>query len=112
MPQRIEVEAEIPFAYAREAEEALKAWLAEERIRFIEEHEGQVRRFRPAPRDVKKRMLLEAELRGSGASASGRFELALSLGSKARLEPWLSRMSPAAVRAMAIQIVSIKIDAI
>jgi radical SAM superfamily enzyme YgiQ (UPF0313 family) len=106
-PLGIDLVMEIPPVYSREAEDALKAWLSQERIRFVEEREGAVRRLTPAPRDAKKRMLLQAELRGSEASASGRFELALSLGSKARLAPWLSRMGSAG--AVTIEIAAIHV---
>ena len=106
----IDIEIDLPPAYAREAEEALKSWLAEERIHFVEEREGAARRLRPSNRDLKKRMLLAAELRGEGAE--GRFEIALSLGPKAMPAPWLSRMSPAASRTAAIKIAGIKTAAI
>ena len=77
---------------------------------FVEEREGAARRLRPSNRDLKKRMLLAAELRGEGVE--GRFEIALSLGPKALPAPWLSRMSPAASRTAAIKIAGIKTAAI
>jgi hypothetical protein len=101
-PEIIRVEADFPRDYAREAEEAFKAWLAEERIRFVEERRGDLRRLRPVARDAKKRMLLEATL---GLSEDGgSFRLALRLGPKARIAPWLARMSPAAARAASVRI--------
>jgi hypothetical protein len=105
-PDRIELRIELPAAYAREAEDAFKRWLAEESVRYVEERDGPGRRLMPAARDAKKRLLLGAELR-EGESGDP-FMIALSLGPKARLAPWLSRMSPVAARAMSIEIAAIE----
>jgi hypothetical protein len=102
-PVRIEVELRLPSAFAGEAEGALKAWLAEERIRFVEERDGSSRALKVVSRDAKKKMLLEASLGAGGGS----FAIDLALGPKARLAPWLSRMSPRAARALAVRIAAI-----
>jgi hypothetical protein len=93
----------LPSAFAGEAEGALKAWLAEERIRFVEERDGSSRALKVVSRDAKKKMLLEASLGAGGGS----FAIDLALGPKARLAPWLSRMSPRAARALAVRIAAI-----
>jgi hypothetical protein len=105
--ERVEVELSGPPAYEGSAEEAVKAWLAEERIRFVEERQGSARSLRPSPRDARKGMILGAELRGTGSD--GRFSIALSLGPKARLAPRLSRMGSPAARAVETRIAAIAI---
>jgi hypothetical protein len=114
---RIEAELEIPAVFAREAEDALKAWLAEERVNFVELRLSEAgaaseeRRLEVAPRDMKKGILLGARLAlphtSSPAGSSRLFELALSLGPKARLEPWLSRLGSPAASSLALRITSI-----
>ena len=110
--ERIEVELEIPGAFAREAEEALKAWLAGERVKFIErratpESPAPERRLETAPRDSKKGILLSARLVGPRAGPGSPFGIELSLGPKARLEPWLSRLSITAAKALSLRIAAI-----
>jgi radical SAM superfamily enzyme YgiQ (UPF0313 family) len=101
--ESVSVSAEVPAAHAREAEEALKSWLAAERISFIEEKVGASRRLRPSARDARKRILVEALLVGHESSAGGAFEARLELGPKARLEDWRSRMGSAAARSVSIR---------
>jgi len=103
--ERIDVEVEFPAASAREAEDALKAWLAEERIDFVESRQAASRRLTPAARDMKKRVLIEAELLGPESSASGGFLAILALGPKASLVAWLSRMDYAAARSASVQMI-------
>lgn len=100
---RIEVEAEVPAAYARVAEAAFKSYLAAARVSFVEERAGASRRLRPSARDARKRILFEAELVGPEASAIGAFEARLALGPKARLEDWRSRMGPVAARSTSLR---------
>ncbi len=99
----IEASVEVPAAYAREAEDALKSWLAAARVSFVEERAGASRRLRPSARDARKRILVEAELVGPEASAGGAFEAKLTLGPKARLEDWRSRMGPVAARSASLR---------
>jgi radical SAM superfamily enzyme YgiQ (UPF0313 family) len=112
--ERIDVELEIPGAFAREAEDALKAWLAEERVNFVErratpESPAPERRLEAAPRDSKKGLLVSARLLGPRADRGpgSPFVIELSLGPKARLEPWLSRLSIPAAKALSLRIASI-----
>jgi radical SAM superfamily enzyme YgiQ (UPF0313 family) len=105
---RIEAEAKIPGLFAKDAEAALKSWLAEERVDFIESRVGpsrggDSRRLSPSARDAKKRILIEAELMVHGPGTSGPFELRLQLGTKAKLASWLARMGYAARRSVSLR---------
>jgi hypothetical protein len=107
--ESIEAVVELPSFFAREAEIALKAWLAEERVGFIESKAGSSgeagsRRLSPSERDLKKRILFEAELAIRDPEAGGPFEAKLRLGPKAKLTSWLSRMGYAARRSVSLRI--------
>ncbi|MGA2546903.1 MAG: radical SAM protein [Rectinemataceae bacterium] len=107
--ERIEAEAELPGLFAKEAESTLKAWLAEERVGFIESRAGSSReagsrRLSPSERDLKKRILFEAELTIHDPGAGSPFEAKLRLGPKAKLASWFSRMGYAARRSVSLRI--------
>lgn len=101
----IEAIAEFSPAFKLEVEASFRSWLARERVSFIEERKDASRVLRPSARDAKKRILLEALLSPS-PDGSEAFRAALKLGRKARLEDWLSSMSPAAARSTSIRFVS------
>jgi radical SAM superfamily enzyme YgiQ (UPF0313 family) len=108
---RIAVEVALPPAQAGEADRALRAYLAEERISFIEtREEGErglaLRRLRPAPRDERKRVLLDALLAQGDAGGTVGFSARLVLGPKASLASWLGRASYAARRSASIRFVA------
>lgn len=99
-PETIEVLLELPPAFSREAEEAIKRWLAEERISFIERRQDAARLLECAKADVKKRLFAQARL----ASSEGAFRASLRLGRKARAEGILSRLGPEARREARLRI--------
>ncbi len=86
---RFEVEVSIPMPFAHEADAALRAWLAQERVSFTEERSGEGRRLVPSQRDIKKRIIVEVLL---GPMKAGCFTARLVLGPKARLGDWLGRL--------------------
>jgi hypothetical protein len=96
--ERIDIVLESPLSHAQEAEDAVKAWLSEERIRFVEERAGAERKLKCAPRDVKKKMFLEANIRGTDQAASDKVEISLALGPKARLSACLTKLSRVEVK--------------
>jgi hypothetical protein len=106
---RIEAEAKMPGLFAKEAEAALKSWLAEERVGFIESRVGSSReagsrRLSPSERDLKKRILFEVELTIHDPEAGDPFKAELRLGPKAKLTSWFSRMGYAARRSVSLRI--------
>ncbi len=101
-PERISVELELPSSFARRAESSLRAWLAEERISFIETRDGDYRKLEPSGRDAKKKLLVEALLRSPASNPEGRFEARLELRPKASLPRLISLMSDEAQRAASI----------
>jgi hypothetical protein len=104
-PQLIEVELKLPLAFARTAEEAIKAYLAEERISFIETKRGSSRLLECSGRDVNKRkVFIEAEIRSREAEGESYFLARLKLGRKARIESLLARLGPEARRSSSIEI--------
>ncbi len=102
----IQAITESPAAFGLDAEASFRAWLARERISYIEERKDASRLLRPSARDAKKRILLEAELFPSDPGGKDAFRTKLALGRKARLEDWLSSMSPAAARSTSIRFIS------
>ena len=105
-PQAIEIELKLPSAFARTAEEAIKAYLAEERVSFIETKRGSSRVLECSGKDVNKRkVFIEAEIRGPASDEGNEFLARLKLGNKARVEPLLSRLSPEARRSSSIEII-------
>ena len=105
LPSRecVEAVATAPAAYRREVEDAFKAWLADERVSYVEERVETSRRLRPSPRDAKKRILLEAVLVEPESGPDGEFTVRLSLGRKAKLEGWRARLSREAARALSLR---------
>ncbi len=111
--ERIMVEVKVPHVHAWEAEEALKAWLTDERVDFIESRgTGALglafRRLSPSIRDLKKKILLVAELFEqhtvlSEGDAIGTFEARLTLGSKAKLTSWMARMGHPTRRSVSLR---------
>ena len=104
--ERVLVEASFPAPYAREADRSLRAYLAEERISFIETREPgppEIRRLTCASRDTKKRILWEAALSRDEASELSPFVASLVLGSKASLASWLARASYPARRSASMR---------
>jgi radical SAM superfamily enzyme YgiQ (UPF0313 family) len=101
----IVVELSLPSSFAREAEAALRAYLEEERISFIEKKDGRTRVFEPSARDLKKKRLIEARLSNDEVSFNAR----LSLGSKARVEPILLCMPDEAQRGSRLCIAEIEL---
>ena len=112
--ERIMVEVKVPQAHAREAEDAMKTWLADERVDFIESRGTSAlglafRRLSPSVRDLKKKILLGADLFEQhlglpDGDATGTFELRLTLGSKAKLTSWMARMDHPARRSVSLRI--------
>jgi radical SAM superfamily enzyme YgiQ (UPF0313 family) len=108
----IAAELEIPARFAPEAEATLKAWLAEERVDFIETREAgsgptPCRRLKATASSARKRMLMEALLEGPDpATPDGTLLIRLSLGRKACLASWISRMGRAARRSAALRFLS------
>jgi radical SAM superfamily enzyme YgiQ (UPF0313 family) len=105
----INVELLVGAPYARETEDALKSWLAEESVSFIESRgKGRSgppsRALRPSVRDAKKKVLVEAEFVGNEPGTSGPFEAKLTLGPKAKLAPWIARMGLAARRSVSLRV--------
>ncbi len=102
---RIRAELEAPAAFGREAEAALRSYLAEERVDFVETRSkgkdgAASRSLAPAARGAKKRILLEAEIAVDAETFSAR----LVLGQKAKLREALSRMDYAARRSTSLRI--------
>ena len=109
----VEATLDFPAAMAAEAEAALKAWLAEERVDFIETKEAgegaaPSRRLKASARDTRKAILIEARLSHPPAveGEEARFAVDLSLGHKARLADLLSRLSPAGRRSASLRLLS------
>jgi hypothetical protein len=105
-PEGAEARLSLSASFGREAEEAIKGYLAEERISFIEAKDGDARVLECSKADRKKKTLLEAVLCAPSGKQGGEFSALLELGRKARLEAILSRLSPEARRASSIEIVS------
>jgi Fe-S oxidoreductase len=101
-PERIEAELELPAAYAAEAAAAIKAWLGEERVSFVETKSGAARELACAKADEKKKSLYRAVIETRGA----RFCVSLELGHKARLEPLLAKLGREERRAASLRVVS------
>jgi radical SAM superfamily enzyme YgiQ (UPF0313 family) len=105
-PVGIEIGLRLPFPFAHEAGEAIKAWLAEERITFIETRRGSFRLLECSGKDVNKRkVFIEAEVRSPASDEGNEFLARLKLGRKARVEPLLSRLGAEARRSSSIEII-------
>jgi radical SAM superfamily enzyme YgiQ (UPF0313 family) len=103
VPSRVAVEVEIPMPWAPDAFAAMRAWLAEERIDFIETRAGSARRLSPAARDTRKHILMEAAV---AEAEGGAFRASLSLGIKARLPDWLGRLGLRALKSARVRVCS------
>jgi hypothetical protein len=101
--ERIEVSFEVLAAYARDAEDALKSWLSDARISFVEERSGGSRLLKPSARDVRKKILFEASLTRPESSSLGKFAAILTLGPKAKVEELRLRMGQTAARSASIR---------
>lgn len=100
-PGRIELEVRIPSPWSGEALAALRAWLSEERVGFVETRTGDGRRLAPSARDARKHILFEAEV-VEGPPCLVR----LTLGAKARIGDWLGRLGTRARKAATVRVVN------
>jgi radical SAM superfamily enzyme YgiQ (UPF0313 family) len=108
--ERVRVEAIVPAIHAREADRALRSYLAEERISFVETGLAgsggrTVRGLRPSAKDLKKRVLIEAELFLPEPGSKAPFSARAVLGAKASVASWLSRMDYAARRSASVRFI-------
>jgi radical SAM superfamily enzyme YgiQ (UPF0313 family) len=111
-PGRIEAELEVPAALAARVEASLKAYLADERVAFVERRVGAggrsgERLLEIPTKSAKKGLILGARLLDPAPGSSLPFEIKLSLGPKARLSSWLSHLDTRVSRASSLRIASI-----
>lgn len=109
-PEGLAVELETEVAFGPALERALKAYLAEERISFVERKGGdgaEGRSLEASPKDAKKGVLRRARLPGPAGIGRGSFVVFLDLGPKARLVPMLAELEGPAARGVTVRILSI-----
>ncbi|MBL8965954.1 MAG: radical SAM protein [Spirochaetaceae bacterium] len=82
--------------------QALKSWLAEERIAYTERRDDDARRLEISPRDLKKGHILEA----SYEEGPDETIFNLTIGAKANLAEMLARLGPMAARAARVKVLS------
>ncbi len=105
---RVEASIRLPGSFGPEAEAAFRDYLSFLRIGATERHfrgEGgaPIKAMEIAPRDLRKKSVLEARLIAPEAAGSD-FEIRLALGQKAELEPFMSRLGIEARRASSLRI--------